>query len=230
MSWRCSSTTNEGLVNNLWKHGLLSTPRIKEAMMKVDRAHFSREMPYEDSPQRIGYDATISAAPHIHANALETLKEYIKPGSNVLDIGSGSGYLCAVIAHLVAPNGKVTGIDHIPQITSLSIANLRKSPVMSGMLDSGLISIVTGDGRQGYPPNAPYDAIHVGAAAMDVHEPLIGQLKSPGRMFIPVAEGGSMHGGQAVWQIDKDEKGKVTKKRLYGVMYVPLTDAKKFED
>lgn len=60
MSWRCSSSSNEGLINNLWKHGLLSTPRVREAMQKVDRAHFSREMPYEDSPQRIGYDATIS--------------------------------------------------------------------------------------------------------------------------------------------------------------------------
>ena len=98
------------------------------------------------------------------------------------------------------------------------------------MLDSGLISIVTGDGRLGYPPNAPYDSIHVGAAAMDVHGPLLEQLKSPGRMFIPVAEGASMNGGQAVWQIDKDEKGNVSRKKLYGVMYVPLTDAKKFED
>lgn len=60
MSWRCSSTTNEGLVNNLWKHGLLNTPRVREAMVGVDRAQFSSEMPYHDSPQRIGYDATIS--------------------------------------------------------------------------------------------------------------------------------------------------------------------------
>ena len=60
MSWRCSASTNEGLINNLWKHGLLATPRVREAMTKVDRAHFSHEMPYEDSPQRIGYDSTIS--------------------------------------------------------------------------------------------------------------------------------------------------------------------------
>lgn len=124
----------------------------------------------------------------------------------------------------------VTGIDHIPQVTSLSIANLRKNPVTSEMLDSGLISIVTGDGRLGHPQNAPYDAIHVGAAAMDVHEPLLEQLKSPGRMFIPVAEGGTIYGGQAVWQIDKDGEGNISRKRLYGVMYVPLTDAKRFDD
>lgn len=49
-------------------------------------------------------------------------------------------------------------------------------------------------------------------------------------MFIPVSEGGSLNGGQAVWQVDKDAEGRVTRKRLYGVMYVPLTDAKKFED
>lgn len=98
------------------------------------------------------------------------------------------------------------------------------------MLDSGLITIVTGDGRLGYPSNAPYDAIHVGAAAVDVHEPLIAQLKAPGRMFIPVSEVGSLTGGQAVWQVDKDADGKVTKKKLYGVIYVPLTDAKKYDD
>lgn len=60
MSWRCSASTNDGLISNLWRHGLLSTQRIADAMSKVDRAHFSREMPYQDSPQRIGYDATIS--------------------------------------------------------------------------------------------------------------------------------------------------------------------------
>jgi len=207
---------------------LLSTPRVTEAMAKVDRAHFSPEMPYEDSPQRIGYDATISA-PHIHANALETLKDYIKPGRNVLDIGSGSGYLCAVMGHLDTPNGKVTGIDHIPQITNLSIKNLRKSPAHSGLLDSAIIEIITGDGRLGYPPNAPYDAIHVGAAAVDIHQALLDQLKAPGRMFIPVAEAGPS-GVQAVYQVDKDEKGNVNKKRLYGVMYVPLTDAKEYSD
>lgn len=64
---------------------------------------------------------------------------------------------------------------------------------------------------------------------MDIHQALLDQLKAPGRMFIPVAEGG-LSGVQAVYQVDKDEKGNVNKKRLYGVMYVPLTDAKEYGD
>ena len=67
MSWRSSSTTNEGLVANLYKNGLVSSDAAREAMLKVDRAHFCPILPYEDSPQTIGYDATISA-PHIHAS------------------------------------------------------------------------------------------------------------------------------------------------------------------
>ncbi|KAI5793861.1 protein-L-isoaspartate O-methyltransferase [Peziza echinospora] len=226
MSWRCSATSNEGLISNLWKNGLLGTERLRDAMLKVDRGQFVDVMPYEDSPQRIGWDATISA-PHIHANAVETLKDYLKPGMRVLDIGSGSGYLCAVFGHLVGPSGKVVGIDHIPQITSFSTANLRKSPIHSTMLDEGRVEIVTGDGRKGYAAGGPYDAIHVGAAAKEMHGALLDQLKSPGRMFIPV-EGSGIAGGQYVWQIDKDREGEVKRKRLYGVMYVPLTDAKTY--
>ena len=67
MSWRSSSTTNEGLVANLHKNGLIRSDAAREAMLKVDRAHFCPILPYEDSPQTIGYDATISA-PHIHAS------------------------------------------------------------------------------------------------------------------------------------------------------------------
>lgn len=70
------------------------------------------------------------------------------------------------------------------------------------------------EGREG-----PYDVIHVGAAAPTLPEPLVEQLASPGRMFIPVGTD-----IQSILQVDKDEKGNVTKTKLFGVMYVPLTD------
>ncbi|KAI0970678.1 protein-L-isoaspartate O-methyltransferase-domain-containing protein [Xylaria arbuscula] len=69
-----------------------------------------------------------------------------------------------------------------------------------------------------------WDAIHVGAAAAELHEDLVRQLRRPGRMFIPVEDEGGLR-EQYIWVVDKDADGKVEKKRLFGVRYVPLTDA-----
>ena len=175
---------------------------------QVDRAHYAPSSPYNDSPQGIGYKATISA-PHMHASACDTLLPFLNDGSRVLDIGSGSGYLTHVLAELVKPSGTVIGIDHIQQLTDLANKNTQKSSEGRGLLSSGAIKFVTGDGRKGYPEGAPYDAIHVGAAAAEHHKALEDQLKAPGRMFVPVEEGYS----QYIYVIDKDEKGKITRKK-----------------
>jgi protein-L-isoaspartate(D-aspartate) O-methyltransferase len=191
-------------------------------LRQVDRAHYAPASPYEDSPQGIGHRATISA-PHMHASACDSLLPYLKDGSKVLDIGSGSGYLTHVIAELIKPSGTVIGIDHIQALTDLANKNTEKSAEGRELLKSGAIKFVTGDGRKGYAESAPYDAIHVGAAAAEHHKVLEDQLKAPGRMFVPVEEDYSQH----IYVIDKDEQGKVTKQKLYAVRYVPLTDAPK---
>ncbi|KAF8882417.1 Pcmt1-prov protein [Infundibulicybe gibba] len=190
MAWRCAEN------------------RVAAAMSSVDRANYvkSKAEAYDDSPQQIGYDATISA-PHMHAHAAEHLLPYLHPGAKVLDVGSGSGYLCAVLHHLVV------GIDHIPELVEWSIQNLNKDG-LGKALESAEIEMITGDGRLG-----PYDVIHVGAAAPTMPAALIEQLASPGRMFIPVGTY-----AQYIHQVDKDENGKVTQKQVMGVRYVPLTD------
>ncbi|KAF8499501.1 protein-L-isoaspartate O-methyltransferase [Gautieria morchelliformis] len=227
MAWRSSGTSNEELVENLRRNGLLTSARVATAMKQVDRANYVLEKAYayHDSPQSISYGATISA-PHMHAHAAENLLPFLDPGSKVLDIGSGSGYTCAVFHHLVSPlseekKGKVVGIDHIPELVDWSIQNLRKDG-LSSALDAGNIQMVAGDGRQGYPPGGPYDAIHVGAAAPTLPQALVDQLACPGRLFIPVGVY-----SQDIIQVDKAEDGSVTRKKLFAVQYVPLTDKEK---
>jgi protein-L-isoaspartate(D-aspartate) O-methyltransferase len=244
MAWRCTGSTNTELISNLFASHLITSPRVRTAMTAVDRAHYCPHpsSAYEDSPQSIGFGATISA-PHMHAAATESLlpflgdedkdgqpKESVE-GRRVLDVGSGSGYLVHVLANLLGDGGKVVGIDHIQGLVDLARNNMNKSEQGRQLLQSGKVEIVCGDGRKGYAAAGPYDAIHVGAAAVEVHRELVEQLRSPGRMFIPVedGEGGAKFfgGGQWIWVIDKDEKGKVTKRRDMGVRYVPLTDAPK---
>jgi len=130
-------------------------------------------------------------------------------------VGCGSGYLLAVFGHMVGERGKVVGIDHFASLTQLSRDNLSKNH--KALLDQGRVEIVTGDGRKGHAVAGPYDAIHVGAASPTMVQALIDQLKSPGRMFIPVGTY-----AQSIYVVDKDEAGKVTQKRIMGVSYVPL--------
>lgn len=117
----------------------------------------------------------------MHASACESLLPFLKPGSRVLDVGSGSGYLTHVLAELVKPGGTVVGVEHIQPLVDIGTANTRKSQEGKELMDDGGIKYVKADGRLGYKDDAPYDAIHVGAAAAEMHQTLIDQLKAPGR-------------------------------------------------
>ncbi|KAL5530989.1 hypothetical protein ACEPAG_3865 [Sanghuangporus baumii] len=229
MAYRASANSNDQLVNNMRGYGLLSN-EIAEVFRKVDRRNYvlDERDAYIDAPQEIKCNATISA-PHMHAEATMNLLPFLKPGARVLDVGSGSGYTAAIFYHLVQSDdptgngrsGKVVGIDHMPDLVSWSIENLRKDG-LGRAVDKGEIEMVAGDGRKGWPPAAPYDAIHVGAAAPALPEALVDQLKAPGRMFIPIGRG-----SQKIYQVDKDEAGNVQAEPLFDVMYVPLTDQEK---
>ncbi|CAF0789995.1 unnamed protein product [Adineta steineri] len=221
MAWRSSGASHRELIENLFKNGLIKDQRIKEAMLSIDRADFTDQKSdaYEDRPQSIGYAVTISA-PHMHCFGLEILKDHLKPGAKVLDVGSGSGYLTACMARLVRPGGKAIGVEHIQELVDKSIVNLKKNN--KDLFDDGSLEIHKGDGRQGYAAEAPYDAIHVGAAAPDTPHELIRQLKVGGRLISPV--GGR---DQEMITYDKKEDGTYHEQRHMGVMYVPLTDEKK---
>lgn len=142
----------------------------------------------------------------MHASALEHLSPYLREGKRVLDVGSGSGYLTAVMAELVfltsrsssstcnssqnpgdiegRRSGKVVGLEHIKALRDLGESNTRKSKKGRRWLDEGRVEFVVGDGREGWTDTdggQGWDAIHVGAAAMEIHEALVEQLRCPGR-------------------------------------------------
>ena len=117
----------------------------------------------------------------MHARAAESLLPFLNANARVLDIGSGSGYLTHVLANLVGDRGCVVGIDHVQGLVDLARGNMGRSEAGCRLLETERVRFVTGDGRKGWAEGAPYDAIHVGAAAKEMHQDIIDQLKGPGR-------------------------------------------------
>ena len=222
MAWRSHGINNADLVEQLCKNGVITSPIVKQAMMKVDRADFVLpsylKQAYVDSPLPIGHGATISA-PHMHAHCLETLLPHIMKKQNtlkMLDVGHGTGIIPAYVSQMVGPNASIYGIEHIKALVDMSKENISKN--FSHLLASGKIVLKQGDGYAGLPEDGPFDIIHVGAAAPGVPKALVDQLAPEGIMVIPV--GKYM---QSLTAVMKDTEGKVHEKPLLGVSYVPLT-------
>jgi protein-L-isoaspartate(D-aspartate) O-methyltransferase len=155
----------------------ISDPRILDAMLRVPREPFVpeslRPQAYEDHPLPIGNDQTISQ-PYVVALMLEMLQ--LKPTDTVLEIGTGSGYLTALLAELAA---QVDSIERHPALA----ANARAVLTALGYSN---VQIYTGDGTSGLSFHSPFDAIIVSAVALSVPPALLSQLREGGRMIIPV--------------------------------------------
>ncbi|KAL0112233.1 hypothetical protein PUN28_011946 [Cardiocondyla obscurior] len=222
MAWHCNGTTNQEMVTKLKDAGILASDRAEAAMLAVDRAKYCHEPdPYLDRPRRIGYNVTISA-PHMHAYALSILSDQLADGAKALDVGSGSGYLSACMAHMVESRGRVIGIEHIPELIEISTRNVREDN--PHFLKEDRIKFVVGDGRLGHAAEGPYNAIHVGAAADTLPQTLIDQLAPGGRLICPVVAIEGFQRFQDLLQVDKNADGTITRKKLMQVSYVPLTD------
>jgi protein-L-isoaspartate(D-aspartate) O-methyltransferase len=150
---------------------------VLDAMARVPRHEFAperfRSQAYEDHPLPIGEDQTISQ-PFIVALMLQAL--VLKPTDRVLEVGTGSGYVTALLAELT---GEVVSIER-----HAALADAARE--LLSQLGYDEPKVIVGDGSQGYPQRAPYNAILVSAAAAAVPPALIAQLAEGGRMILPV--------------------------------------------
>ncbi len=185
--------------------------RVLQAMLEVPRHEFVpeavRNRAYEDGPLPIGKTETISQ-PYIVAAMTEAVR--VEPNLKVLEVGAGSGYQAAILAHIGA---KVWTLERNPELPGQARERLDR-------LGYGQVEVVSTDGSKGYPAAAPYDVIMVTAAAPQVPQVLLDQLGSSGRLLIPV---GDLH-HQDLHLITRKDDGFITRV-LDPCQFVPLVGA-----
>lgn len=131
-----------------------------------------------DRPLPIGHGQT-NSQPTTVRHLLAHLD--VRPGQRVLDVGCGSGWTTALLAHLVGPDGEVVGVEIVPELVELGRANLERAGVPAARIEAA------DPGVLGHPAGAPYDRILVSAEAHDVPESLVEQLGEDGVLVLPVA-------------------------------------------
>ena len=200
------------LIEELKQHGI--SERVLEAIRRVPRHLFvperEQEIAYVDYPLPIGWNQTISA-PHMVAIMCDLLD--IRDGMKILEIGAGSGYHAAVMA-VLAGSGHVYAVEVIAPLASFAQENLKKAGINN-------VTVIVEDGSLGLPGFAPYDRISVAAASPEILETLTDQLKTGGKLIIPVGK----H-YQELYLVTKTDGLK--KEAKGGVVFVPLVGEKGF--
>jgi protein-L-isoaspartate(D-aspartate) O-methyltransferase len=188
--------------------------RVLDAMRKVPRHEFVpeslRQEAYEDHPLPIGEGQTISQ-PYIVAAMLEhlALQAGDQTAERVLEVGTGSGYVTALLSLLCA---EVYSVERHAQLAALAESTLRR-------LGYRNVKIKVGDGSRGWPEYAPFDAILVSAATSEMPPALFAQLREGGRMVVPVGPPSSQE-----LQLIRKIGGESEVKLLEGCRFVPLVE------
>jgi protein-L-isoaspartate(D-aspartate) O-methyltransferase len=201
----------ERMVSEQLRSRDIQSSNVLNAMREVPRHHFIPEefqhLAYDDRPLPIGLDQTISQ-PYIVAFMTEQIQP--KPGMKVLEIGTGSGYQAAVLAHLGC---KVFTIELLPELAQRATHTLLD-------LKYENVTVKTGNGYLGWPEEAPFDAIIVTAAPEEIPPNLIEQLKDGGIMVLPVGPVNSLQ----YLKIVTKKGGRISTASLMPVRFVPMID------
>lgn len=183
---------------------------IRSYFRAMDRSFYmdtDKNLANWDQALSIGHGQTISQPSLVLKMTLEL---DLKPGSRVLEVGTGSGYQTALLAAFC---DSVYTVERIPPLQERAQDRLREAGFTN-------IDYRLGDGSKGWPEHAPYDRIMVTAAAEAVPDPLLEQLAAPGKMMVPV--GGRM--GQELLLIEKNSRGEVKSSVVEYVAFVPLEE------
>lgn len=157
----------------------------------LNEAYLDRPLPLYDKPP---FASTISQ-PTFVLKILDLLQ--LKPGHKVFELGSGSGWNTAMMAELVGENGKVISVEVIPEVADRAKQAMKKFEIKNA-------KIFSGDGFEGYPPEAPYDRVIFTAGSTEFPEKLFSQLKEKGLMvFVHEA-----HFGYDLLQVIEKIEGK----------------------
>lgn len=154
--------------------------RINTAFKKMDRVNFVPEDLQDqaqfDTPLPIGFGQTIS-----QPTTVALMLEWLGPskGDKILDVGSGSGWTTALLSELVGNTGHIYAVERIPKLVEMGKQNCKK-------LDITNVSFYKATKKYGLPKYAPYDRILVSAAARTLPGELLDQLKTNGKLIIPV--------------------------------------------
>jgi len=196
------------VIGQLSRRGI-KDKKILDVFEKVPRHKFIdpkfHKEAYSDFPLPIGSGQTISQ-PYMVAFMAQLLD--IEKSDSILEIGTGSGYQTAILAELA---GRVFSIERIKDFTERSGAVLRE-------LGYENITLKTDDGTLGWAEFSPFDKIIVSASAESVPGPLMKQLKSPGRLVMPIGQAV----GQALLLAKKNHAGEIIEEHACGCIFVPL--------
>ena len=166
------------MVDRLRDRGAIERESTAEAMRAVPRHEFvpesRREDAYADRPLPIGEGQTISA-PHMVAVMIERLD--LAAGDRVLEIGTGCGYHAAVTAEVVG-DGNLYSVEYVPELADRARETLDRLGYD--------VAIRTGDGHEGWPDHAPYDAAYLTCAAEEIPQSVVEQVRAGGRVLAPV--------------------------------------------
>jgi protein-L-isoaspartate(D-aspartate) O-methyltransferase len=188
----------------------ISDARVLAAMRAVPRHELvpadQRGRAYDDRPLPIGHDQTISQ-PYIVALMTELAR--VEPGDVVLEVGTGSGYQAAVLAECGARVFTIEIVDALAKRAARDLARLGYASV----------TVKSGDGYAGWPAHAPFDAVVVTAAAPRVPDALLAQIRTGGRLVIPVGETGAL---QRLEVHERSDSG-WTVHEVAPVRFVPMT-------